>query len=97
MKSRCYTLLKAGRIASKKKQNRRNTMKLLALGLAALMSFSAPAGFAHAFNGENADAARDFERPAVCQKADGFFGAFRFDGERAEELREKMENGDETK
>ena len=94
MKSRCYTLLKAGRIASKKKQNRRNTMKLLALGLAALMSFSAPAGFAHAFNGENADAARDFERPAVCQKADGFFGAFRFDGERAEELREKMENGE---
>ena len=69
-------------------------MKLLALGLAALMSFSAPAGFAHAFNGENANAAREIERPAICQRADGFFGEFRFDGERAEELREKMANGE---
>lgn len=70
-------------------------MKFLAL--AALMSFSAPAGFAHAFNGENADAAQKFERPAICQKADGFFGAYRFDGERAAEWREKFELTDEEK
>ena len=72
-------------------------MKFLALGLAALMSFSAPAGVAHAIKGENADAARDFERPAICQKADGFVGAFRFDGERAAEWREKFELTDEEK
>lgn len=72
-------------------------MKFLALGLAALMSFSAPAGFAHAIKGENADAVQKFERPAICQKADGFFGAFRFDGERAAEWREKIELTDEEK
>ena len=72
-------------------------MKLLALGLAALMSFSAPAGFAHAFKGEKANAAREIERPAICQKADGFVGAFRFDGERAAEWREKFELTDEEK
>ncbi len=72
-------------------------MKLLALGLAALMSFSAPAGIAHAFNGENANVAREIERPAICQKADGFVGAFRFDGERAAEWREKFELTDEEK
>lgn len=69
-------------------------MKILAFGLAALMSFSAPMGVAHAVKGENADAAREIERPAICQKVDGFFGGFRFDGERAENLREKMENGE---
>ena len=68
-------------------------MKLLALGLAALMSFSAPAGFAHAIKGENADAVRDIECPAMYQKADGFFGAFRFNGD----WREKFELTDEEK
>ncbi|MBP3699206.1 MAG: hypothetical protein J6J01_06985 [Oscillospiraceae bacterium] len=72
-------------------------MKLLALGLAALMSFSAPVGVAHAIKGENAKVAREIERPAICQKADGFFGAYCFDGERAAEWREKFELTDEEK
>lgn len=72
-------------------------MKFLALGLAALMSFSAPVGVAHAFNGEDANVARNFERPAICEKADGFFGERRFDGVRAAEWRENFELTDEEK
>ena len=66
-------------------------MKIFAAALAALMMGSAPLGSASAFTGENADVSLNFERPAICEKAEGSASTLRFDGERVAEWRDMTE------